>query len=175
MSGPTIADTKQYLSFKLDSELFGIEVFQVRELLEFVKITRVPRSPEFMRGVINVRGTVVPVMDIKLKFGLGKTEPTINTCIIVLELSLDGEQSIIGVLADSVQEVFELAPDKIEPAPKIGRHLRTEFIKGIGNRDENFFIILDVDMIFTDDELADVREASESPEAFNPEGSGNQP
>jgi purine-binding chemotaxis protein CheW len=97
----------------------------------------------------------------RLKFGLPQGEETVDTCIIVLEVDLDGESTVLGALTDSVQEVFELAPEQIEAAPKIGTHLNTEFIKGIGNYDESFVIILDIDKIFSSDELAVVKEAGE--------------
>ena len=112
-----------------------------------------------MRGVINLRGSVVPVIDLRLKFGMSKTETTINTCIIVLEILLDSELLVLGALADSVQEVFELEPDQIEPAPKLGTRFRAEFLKGMGKRDDNFLMILDIDKVFSAEELLLVQEA----------------
>ena len=107
-----------------------------------------------MSGVINLRGSVVPVLDMRLKFGLTKTEKTVNTCIIVAEVSFEGETAVIGGLVDSVQEVFELEPDQIEPAPRIGKQLKTEFIKGMGKRDGRFMILLDIDKVFSSEDLA---------------------
>jgi purine-binding chemotaxis protein CheW len=156
MSVTSITETVQYLTFKLAEEVFALDVAKVREILEFTSITKVPQTPEFMRGVINLRGSVVPVVDLRLKFGLPKTEQTVNTCIIVVEVTLDGETSILGALADSVQEVVEMEPDNIEPAPHIGTRLNTEFIKGMGKVDGNFVMILDIDKVFTDAELAAV-------------------
>lgn len=153
MSVASISDTRQYLTFRLDNEIFALEVSHVREILEFTTVNRVPKTPEYMRGVINLRGSVVPVFDMRLKFGLGRTEKAVNTCIVVVEVSLDGENTIIGALVDSVQEVFELGPGQIEPAPKFGHHLETTFIKGMGKRDEQFVIILDIDRLFSTDEL----------------------
>ncbi len=154
MSTIAATDTRQYLTFKLDEEVFGIDVSNVREILEFSTVTRVPKTPEYMRGVINLRGSVVPVLDMRLKFGLPETEKTINTCIVVTEVTAGDENIIIGALVDSVQEVFELESDRIEPAPRIGMQLNTEFIKGMGKKDDRFVIILDVNKIFTFDELA---------------------
>jgi len=151
-------DTRQYLTFRVGSEIFGIDVANVREILEFNSVTRVPGSPGYMRGVINLRGSVVPVVDMSLKFGMSTTERTIDTCIVVVEVSYEGEDVIIGALVDSVQEVFELEANQIEPAPKIGTHLRTEFIKGMGKRDESFIIILDIDKAFSTEEIACVQE-----------------
>ncbi len=154
-----LADTGQYLTFKIGDEVFALEVSQVREVLDMSRITRVPRAPDFMRGVINVRGSVVPVVDLRLKFGLTQTENTVDTRIVVMEISLDGESAVLGALADSVDEVIELAPAHIENPPRIGMRWRTEFIKGIGKRDDKFIIILDIDRVFSTDELALVADA----------------
>ena len=161
MSVSSINGTRQYLTFQLDDEVFAIDVANVREILEFNSVTRVPKSPEYMRGVINLRGSVVPVFDMRLKFGMTGTERTINTCIVVVEVSYEGEDIIIGALVDSVQEVFELEADQIEPAPKIGTHLRTEFIRGLGKRDETFIIILDIDKVFSVEEISSIQEMGE--------------
>ncbi len=154
MSVPSIIETRQYLTFQLGEEVFGIDVSHVREILEFNTVTKVPKTPDFMRGVINLRGSVVPVLDMRLKFGISRTEKTVNTCIIIAEVSFEGEYTIVGALVDSVQEVFELEPDQIEPAPRIGIQFRTEFIKGMGKKDDHFVIILDIDTLFSLDELA---------------------
>jgi purine-binding chemotaxis protein CheW len=154
MSQADIIETTQYLTFKFDDEVFALDISKIREVLDFTSITRVPRTPEFMRGVINLRGSVVPVVDLRLKFGMSKTEKTVNTCIIITEVTVDNATTVVGALADSVQEVLDLRPDHIEPAPKIGTRLNTEFIKGMGKRDNNFIIILDIDKVFSTDELA---------------------
>ena len=163
----SITETTQYLTFKLGDEVFALDISKVREVLDFTAITKVPRTPEFMRGVINLRGNVVPVVDMRLKFGMTKTEKTVNTCIIIVEISLDGDTTMLGALADSVQEVIDLEPDMIEPAPKIGTRLKTDFIKGMGKRDDQFIIILDIDNVFSVDELSLVQDAgqTETPEA----------
>ena len=113
----------------------------------------------FMRGVINLRGSVVPVVDLRLKFGLPATVDTADTCIVVLEVILDSEVTVVGAVADSVKEVFEMTPDQIEPAPRIGTRLKTDFILGMGKNEEQFIIILDIDKIFSADELSLVQEA----------------
>jgi len=159
MSTTGAMETTQYLTFKLDDEVFALDITKVREVLDFTSITRVPRTPEFMRGVINLRGSVVPVVDLRLKFGMTKTEKTVNTCIIIVEVVVDGETTFLGALADSVQEVMDLEPGHIEPAPRIGTRLNTEFIKGMGKRDADFTIILDIDRVFSTDELALVQAA----------------
>jgi purine-binding chemotaxis protein CheW len=146
--------TTQYLTFKLADEVFALDISKVREVLDFTTVTKVPRTPEFMRGVINLRGSVAPVADLRLKFGMSKTEKTMNTCIIIVEVTVDNEATILGALADSVQEVMDLEPDHIEPAPKIGTRLKTEFIRGMGKHNERFIIILDIDKVFSLDEHA---------------------
>src|SRR5512137_2521407 len=95
-----ITETTQYLTFKLDEEVFALDVAKVREILDFTTVTRVPQTPDFMRGVINLRGSVVPVMDLRLKFGMSATEKTVNTCVIVVEMVMEGETMVLGVLAD---------------------------------------------------------------------------
>ena len=153
MSVLSIIDTRQYLTFQLGEEVFGIDVSHVREILEFSTVTKVPGTPEYMRGVINLRGSVVPVLDMRLKFGMTQTEKKVNTCIIVVEVLFENETAIVGSLVDSVQEVFELNPDQIEPAPRLGIRLKNEFIKGMGKRDDRFIIILDTDKVFNAEEL----------------------
>ncbi len=156
MSEDSFNETNQYLTFKLDQEIFALSIAKVREVLDFTEITKVPKTPDFMRGVINVRGGVVPVMDLRVKFGMEPTPQTVNTCIIIVEILIEGEKTILGALADQVEEVLDLDPDQIEPAPRVGAGLRTEFIKGMGKREEQFIIILDIDRVFSSEELASV-------------------
>lgn len=158
MENILVNETRQYLTFKLDEEVFGVDVAKVREILDVIKITKVPQTPDFMRGVINLRGSVVPVVDMRLKFGLPQKENTVNTCIVVVEIALDEETTILGALVDSVQEVFELESSEIEPAPRIGTRLKTEFIKGMGKHDAGFIILLNIDKIFSTDELSLVQD-----------------
>ena len=112
-----------------------------------------------MSGVINLRGNVVPVVDLRLCFEMSRTEKTVNTCIVVVEVLLDGESTVIGALADSVEEVVDLEPDQIQPAPRIGTQIRTDFIKGMGKRDAQFIMILDIDRVFSAEDLSAVRNA----------------
>jgi purine-binding chemotaxis protein CheW len=157
MSVTEITDTRQYLTFKLGEEVFAIDVAKVREVLDFTTITKIPRTPDFMSGVINLRGNVVPVVDLRLCFEMSKTVKTLSTCIVVVEMSLDGEPTVIGALADSVEEVIDLEPDQIQPAPRIGTQIRTDFIKGMGKRDSQLIMILDMDRVFSAEELSAVR------------------
>ena len=153
MTVAAITETRQYLTFKLAEEIFAVDVAKVREILELTTITKVPRTPDYMRGVINLRGSVVPVMDMRLKFGMQETEQTVNTCIIVVEVLHGDEVVVIGALADSVQEVFELEPDQIEPPPHIGAGLNTDFILGMGKNGGQFIMILNIDLTFSSEEL----------------------
>lgn len=151
-----ITETSQYLTFMLDDEIYAIDIQQVREVLDFTEITRVPRMPEYMRGVINLRGGVVPVVDLRLKFDMSSTEKTVDTCIIIMEITIDGDTTLLGALADSVSEVLVLEPEQIEPAPKLGMRLKTEFIRGMGKKKEDFIIILDIDKVFSAEELISI-------------------
>ena len=153
MTVSKITEVRQYLTFKLEGETFALDVVKVREILDYSNITKVPQTPEFMKGVINLRGSVVPVVDMRLKFNMASQEKTVDTCVIVVEISIDNEATILGALVDSVQEVFELEPTHIEAAPRIGTKLRTEFILGMGKREEQFVIILDIDKVFSSEEL----------------------
>ncbi len=158
-SATTVA--QQYLTYKLGEEVFALEITKVREVLEFMTVTKVPRAPDFIRGVINLRGSVVPVVDLRMTFGMTKTERTLSTCVIIAEMTVNGETTVLGAMADSVQEVVELGPDQIEPAPKIGSRLINEFIVGMGKLNGRFIIILDVDRLFSAEEVVLVQAAEQ--------------
>ncbi len=139
---------QQFLTFRLGEEIFAVEVAKVREILDVSTITKVPQTPDFMRGVINLRGGVVPVIDLRLKLGLTRTESTVNTCIIVQEILIGDETVVLGTLADSVQEVLDLEGLQIEAAPRIGTKLNTDFLKGMAKHNDGFLMVLDIDRIF---------------------------
>jgi purine-binding chemotaxis protein CheW len=154
--------TTQYLTFTLAEELFALDIATVREVLDFTKVTKVPQTPDFMCGVINLRGSVVPVMDMRLKFGMPAAGQTVNTCIIIVEVEMEGARTVIGAMADAVQEVLDLLPDQIEPPPHFGTKMQTEFIRGMGKHDDQFIIMLDLDRVFSEKGLcvpADVDDA----------------
>lgn len=138
-----------YLSFRLDKEQFSLEVKHVINILEMVKITKVPKAPDFMVGVINLRGSVLPVIDLRLKFNLPKIQITKNTCILVLDVKINGKVLQIGSLVDSVEEVFEYNDDKILPPPALGEQYRSEFISGLIEKDELFIMIIDINKVFS--------------------------
>jgi purine-binding chemotaxis protein CheW len=147
-------ETSQYLTFTLGEEVFALDIGTVREVLELTAITRIPRTPEFMRGVINLRGRAVPVLELRRKFGMEPVADTVSTCIIIVEAELEGEGAVIGALVDSVREVIEIPAEAIEPAPRMGTAVRQDFIRGMGHRNDGFVIILDGNRIFSVEELA---------------------
>lgn len=135
----------QYLAFVLRDESYALSISRVREVLSVPKITRIPRMPDFVRGVINLRGSVVPVVDLRLRFALGETAHTDETAVIVTELpdgAEEGSPLRIGILADSVKKVFTIAKESVEPAPKIGTAVNTAFIDGIARMDDDFIVLL---------------------------------
>ncbi|NGZ07703.1 MAG: purine-binding chemotaxis protein CheW [Magnetococcales bacterium] len=162
MSVAGITEPTQFLTFHLSTEVFAIDISKIKEVLEFTTVTKIPRTPDFMCGVINLRGSVVPVVDMRLKFGMPQSERTVNTCVIIIDVIQDDGTVIIGAMADSVKEVMELAPSQIEPPPKIGTGLRTDFIRGMGKQGDHFVILLDTDKVFSSAELALLQEASGS-------------
>ncbi|NIR94791.1 MAG: purine-binding chemotaxis protein CheW [Gammaproteobacteria bacterium] len=152
---------QQYLTFCLGNETFAVDVAKTREVIDGINITDVPQTPDYMLGVINLRGGVVPVIDMRRKFSMEAKEHTVETCIIVLEVNVEGEAVIVGALADSVSEVLEIKAGQIEPPPRLGSKLNTEFIQGMGNIDDNFVILLDIDKVFSVEELELVREMND--------------
>jgi len=153
MESQGASSTSQYLTFKLDQELFAVDIGKVREVLEFTTMTKVPRMPDFMRGVINLRGNVVPVVDMRLKLGLSKTEKTVDTCVVISEVAVDGERTVLGALVDSVQEVIDLDASSVAPPPHMGSRVDSAVIRGMGKREDQFIMILDLDKVFTASEL----------------------
>jgi purine-binding chemotaxis protein CheW len=153
--------SQQYVTFSLCDELFGVEVSRTREILSLTPVTSVPQTPEYLLGVINLRGQVVPVVDMRLKLGLMAGEDTEDTCIIVVDVQVDGDVITVGALADAVREVIDIRSDHIEPPPRLGTRLKTEFINGMGKVDEQFMILLNIDKIFSSDEFAWVQDAAE--------------
>ena len=145
---------RQYLTFAVGSELFATAIAGVREIIEYRAPTPVPMMPGFLRGIINLRGRVVPVIDLSVRFGREAKAVTRRTCIVILEITSAGEQQAIGVVVDSVSEVLEIADADIEPTPSFGAKLRSDFIQGMGKIGEKFVILLDIDHVLSIDELA---------------------
>ncbi|PTY02449.1 chemotaxis protein CheW [Opitutaceae bacterium EW11] len=155
-----ITEPGQYLTFRLGAELFAINVSQVREVLDLSHVTKVPTAPAYMRGVVNVRGNAIPVVDLRQKFGLPATADTVNTRIVVLELMLGSELCVLGGLADSVHEVIELEPSQINPPPTLAMRWRSEFIQGMGKRGDQFIILLDINAVFSSDDILLVQDTA---------------
>ncbi len=153
-----IKKLNSYLTFKLGDELFAANVGKVLNILEMTKITEVPKAPDYMKGVINLRGTVLPVVDTKKKFSMGETSFTANTCILVLDIEMDGDSIHVGAIVDSVQEVLEFEDKQIQPPPSIGSKYKSEFIDGMVKYNEDFIMILNMDLVFSIDELSIMKE-----------------
>jgi len=149
-----------YLTFKLGDEMFGANVAKVINILEMTKITKVPKSPLYMKGVINLRGSVLPLIDTRIKFDLGETIYTTSTCILVLDIELNNESVHVGALVDSVQEVIEIEDNQIQPPPSIGSKYKSEFIEGMAKINNEFIMLLNMDMIFSTHEISLLRESA---------------
>lgn len=147
--GPT-----QYLTFSSGSETFAIGILCVKEIIEYAGVTEVPLMSDCVRGVINLRGAVVTVMDLAVRFGRPRAAIGKRTCVIIVELEEAGEQHVVGILVDSVSAVLEIAPEDIEPPPGFGARIRTEFIAGMGKVQERFVIVLDMARVFSIEEIA---------------------
>ena len=143
---------RQFLSFILDQVDYAVGILQVREILQYEPVTRVPSVPRSVRGVINLRGSVVPVVDLSLKFGLPETPVSRRTCILIVEASLDGEPTVLGVLADSVSEVLELGDADVEPPPAFGTRVKLDYLTGMGKVDGRFVLLIDLDRVLSADE-----------------------
>ncbi len=165
MNQENLSRINSYLSFKLGEEEFAAHVGKVLNILEMTKITEVPKAPEYMKGVINLRGTVLPVIDTRIKFGMTPTEYTTNTCIIVLDIEVDNETIQVGALVDAVQAVLEIDKTKIMPPPSIGSKYRSEFIEGVASIDEKFIMILNMDAVFSTEDVTDLKIKTEETES----------
>jgi len=158
-------NTVQYLTFKLDGESFATEISKVKEVLEYTQVTPVPRSPEFMQGVINLRGSVVPVVDLRLQFGLPTVEPTVDSCIIIIEVNMEGTSTVLGALADSVQEVIDLKNDQLEPAPSFGTRVDNDFVQHMGKVGDRFVMVLNMNKVFSQEQINKVEKTSTTNDA----------
>jgi purine-binding chemotaxis protein CheW len=153
--------TLQYLTFGLGEEVFALETGSVREVIELVSVTRIPKTPPYMRGVINLRGHAVPVVDLRIKFDMPRAQDTVNTCIIIVDVEVEGENCYMGAIVDSVREVFEMTNDQINPPPRMGTSIRADFIRGMGKQNEEFIMILDIGKVFSPEELQVLRSTEE--------------
>ena len=148
------ADHQQYLTFVLGGEMYAIAILSVKEIIDYGNLTVVPMMPDCIRGVINLRGAVVPVVDLARRFSSGSTEITRRSCIVIVEVETDGEHQDIGVIVDAVSEVLEIGHDQIEPTPAFGAKIRTDFIQGMGKVGGRFVIVLNVNRVLSTEDLA---------------------
>lgn len=160
----TNAESAQYLTFLLGSEMFAINILNIKEIIEYGQLTEVPRMPSFIRGVINLRGSVVPVIDLSSRFSKSPASVTRKTCVVILEVVFDGEQHIVGVMVDAVNAVLDIETDQIEPAPAFGANIRSDFIAGMGKVNQKFVIILNVNRVLSMDEMSEL--ASNAQESY---------
>lgn len=145
--------TMQILTFVLGGETFGIPIEQVREIIEFGGLTPVPTMPSYLRGVISLRGAVVPVVDVQVRFGRLETAIARRTCVVIVEVRHGGAERLLGILVDAVNEVLTIERGRLEPRPSMGGGLRSEFVKGILNLDDRLVVALDIDRVLSDEEM----------------------
>jgi purine-binding chemotaxis protein CheW len=148
----------QYLTFMLGGETYAMVILAIKEIIEYGSLTQVPRMPTFIRGVINLRGAVVPVIDLSARFGKAATQVTRRTCIVIVEVAAGNDEQhdtqVVGVMVDAVNAVLEIAPHEIEPPPSFGAHIRADFMSGMGKVNGKFVIILNIHHVLSVDEMA---------------------
>ena len=152
-SGGLASLAGKYLTFKLDVEEFGLEILKVQEIIKMMDITRVPRTPPYVRGVINLRGKVIPVVDLRLKFAMEARNNTDKTCVIVVAVRRGGGSVVMGIIVDEVSEVLDVAGASIEPAPEFGGAVDTSFILGMGKIGERVVTLMDVDRVLSGEDV----------------------
>jgi purine-binding chemotaxis protein CheW len=148
------SEQSQYLGFHMAGEEYAIGILRVREILEYDTVTKVPTTPASIRGVINLRGSVVPVIDLAVKLGLPESVVTKRSCVVVVEIVLDGERTVMGLLADAVSQVIDLPAAEIEPPPPFGTRVRVECLLGMGRAGKKFVLLLDIDRLLSTDDVA---------------------
>ncbi|MGE5188501.1 MAG: chemotaxis protein CheW [Gemmatimonadota bacterium] len=157
---PKTARAGKYLSFLLGSEFYGIDILKVQEIIGIMPITRVPRTPDFVRGVINLRGKVIPVIDLRLKFAMNATAQTARTCVIVVQIFRNDAKFTTGLIVDEVSEVLDIRPDQIADSPSFGENVDTDYIHGMGKCGEKVMLLLDIDLVLSRDEISAVTQAA---------------
>lgn len=158
-SAPQVDEPMQYLTFLADQQMYAVNTLNVREIIEYNQVTTVPMMPTFLRGVINLRGSVVPLVDLKARFGKGVTVLGSRTCIVILEAAKEGESQVLGVVVDSVSEVIEILDIDIKPAPAFGNPIRTDFIRGMTKVRGAFVTLLQIEQVLCVDEMAGLMRA----------------
>lgn len=153
----TLAKTNKHLTFRLGNEEYGLDILRVQEIIGIMPITRVPRTPAFVRGVINLRGKVIPVVDLRAKFGMSATEDTDRTCIVVVQVTGKNGYTVMGSVVDEVSEVIDIAEDEIEATPEFGCDIDTDFVLGIGKVADRVVMVLDIDKVLTAGEISTIK------------------
>jgi len=159
----SMEESGQYLTFWQQKEMFAAGILEIKEIIEYTNLTTVPLMPDFISGVINIRGAVVPVIDLSARFGREATVPTRRSCIVIIETVNDNEKIDIGIIVDSVSEVLEIPPENIEPAPRFGTNIRADFISRMGKVNDKFVIILDISHVLSIDEMSSLANVGNQP------------
>jgi purine-binding chemotaxis protein CheW len=161
VAGREAGQAGQYLTFVLGAESFAIGIMAIKEIIEYASLTEVPMMPAYVRGVINLRGAVVPVLDLPIRFGKAASAVTKRTCIVIIEVMLGSERHVLGLVVDAVNTVLDIPSSDIEPPPAFGASIRTEFIRGMVKVNSKFVILLDVDHVLAADELQALTETQQ--------------
>jgi purine-binding chemotaxis protein CheW len=153
-----MTQTREYLSFRLGKEHYALDVANAREVIEITSLAAMPKAPAWVRGMVNLRGSVVPVLDLKRKFEMGDTELAERSCVVIVEFLLEGEPFVVGVLVDAAAEVFEYPASQIEAPPRFGTRFSRSYLRGMGRRDDYLFVILEADKVFADTDVLELAE-----------------
>ena len=148
------SDDQQFLTFNLAEEFYGVDILKVQEIKGYTNVTKIPNTPDYLKGVLNLRGTIVPIVDLRMKFGMGVTEPTSFTVVVVVNV----RNRVMGFLVDAVSDVLDLNAKDIQPPPEMGNTVDITFVAGIGNSNDHLVTLLDIDRVLTDDEVKAVGE-----------------
>jgi len=170
----TERDVQQYLTFMIGAEEYAVSLLKVKEIIEYDTITEVPKTPEWVRGVINLRGSVVPVIDLAVKFRQSPSVAGKLTCIVITEVECEGEATVMGVMADSVRQVIDLKPQEIEEPPSFGTRVKVDYLLGMARAGKKFCLILDTEKVLSTDELLELPDSVAEPENLEPEDASGE-
>ncbi len=174
MNPITERDVQQYLTFMIGAEEYAVSLLKVKEIIEYDTITEVPKTPEWVRGVINLRGSVVPVIDLAVKFRQSPSVAGKLTCIVITEVECEGEATVMGVMADSVRQVIDLKPQEIEEPPSFGTRVKVDYLLGMARAGKKFCLILDTEKVLSTDELLELPDSVAEPDNLAPEDASGE-
>ena len=174
MNPITERDVQQYLTFMIGAEEYAVSLLKVKEIIEYDTITEVPKTPEWVRGVINLRGSVVPVIDLAVKFRQSPSVAGKLTCIVITEVECEGEATVMGVMADSVRQVIDLKPQEIEEPPSFGTRVKVDYLLGMARAGKKFCLILDTEKVLSTNELLELPDSEAEPENLEPGGTSGE-